>query len=272
VKIYSELRAALKELPHVEISKKHMDDTIKAADAVYKSVSKKKHTGFGLFLVRQLRYTGPAIWILQGIVLLAVYCIINVVYGGKYVPLSGYITAGQYYQISQAAGIMPVLCCCAILICMSGIPLIRRAMKYRMSELELSTRASMPWLLFACFIIVGASNLAALALVAVFAEKAYSMGASSIAAYMLLPYLIACCGCVFISGKVRRSYAAWACAAFCAVLAAVFYGLLRISPEIYEQAVMGIWALLCVVFAAVLALELYGTVRKSGTMNGVTDN
>lgn len=252
-KLHAKLQAALHQ-PQ-DISADHLEKTVAAARSAYQSARTKPRIGFFTFLLRQVRFTGALVWALQGASLLFI-CFLLRVTGGAKTPVYGVTT---------------LLSACAVLAGMTILPVWVRARKYRMLELEVSTRFSQRGLMLAQLIITAAGNLIMLVLAAAIAGKTAAMGATALIWTLLLPYLITCCGCVLLMDRVRAELAVWLCIALGVCLVTGFYVLFRTFSPLHPPASSLVWKLLCPAFFALLMLELGAMLRRAKTMDTVTE-
>lgn len=250
------LRARLqKELQRPEeISSEHLEKTVAAARRAYLDGHPRRRISFMAFLLRQFRFTGALVWALQGAALLLA-C--SGLWGGMQPGFPVY-------------GIPTLLSFCAVLAGMAILPVWVRARKYRMLELEASTRFSQQGLMLAQLIITAAGNLVMLALAVAVAGKTAVMGANALIWTLLLPYLMTCCGCVFLMDRVRAELAVGLCVALGICLITGFHMLFRALAPLSPPTSSLVWKLLCPVFFALLVWELGTMLRRAKTMETVT--
>ncbi len=250
----SKLQAALKNQPVLQISEAHRMQTIEAARIEYRSRRQRERIRYPAFLLRQVRFIGAPVWLLQGLMLLCACWFFGFA-----------LTAGLYGLVSRHLPLL--LCCFAVFIAMTGIPFLGRSAKYRMLEVELATRISLPGLLLTRILLVGASDTLLLGVALLLVGTGTELEAGSVAAYLLLPYLVACCGCLFIQVQAHGRYRGFVCTAFCFLLVALLFMLYRTFPQVYEQALLGIWGVLCAVCVPALLAEVYRLLKKAGSLD-----
>ena len=150
---------------------------------------------------------------------------------------------------------------------MTSIPFVGRSMQYKMLETEMATRISIPKLLLARIFIIGIGNTLLLMVSFLLASTKAELGTGSIALYLLLPYLIACCGCLFIQAHAHNGQQGFVCTAFCFSLAALLFVLYKTAPVVYEQASASIWGALCAVCAVILITGIYRLLDKAASLD-----
>ncbi len=163
---------------------------------------------------------------------------------------------------------LPVLLgCFAVFIAMTSIPFIGRSAQYRMLETEMATRISIPKLLLTRIFIIGIGNVLLLTFPFLLASMKAELGTGSIALYLLLPYLIACCGCLFIQAYAQSGQQGFVCTAFCFSLTALLFVLYKSAPVVYEQASAPVWGALCALCAMILIIGIYRLLDKAASLN-----
>ena len=253
-KMRSKLQAALKDQPALQISKEHLTQTMQAARMAYQNRRQRERIRYSAFLLRQVRFIGATVWLLQGLLLLCAFW------------LFGFAITDTVSDLAPRH--LPVLLgCFAVFIAMTGIPFIGRSAQYRMLEVEMATRISLPKLLLTRISIIGVGNVLLLTVSFLLASTKAELGTGSIALYLLLPYLIACCGCLFIQAYAHRGYQGFVSTAFCLSLTALLFVLYKTAPVVYEQAFAPIWGALCALCAVILIIGIYRLLDKASSLN-----
>ncbi|MHB8061797.1 MAG: hypothetical protein ACYDG2_04050 [Ruminiclostridium sp.] len=251
-KLRSKLQTALKDQPDLQISEEHLIQTMWEARIAYQNRRNRKRIRYPAFLWRQVRFVGAPVWLLQGLLLLCAFW------------LFGLADIGAVSNFAPRH--LPILLgCFAVFIAMTSIPFIGRSTQYGMFEIEMATRISIPKLLLTRIFIIGIGNVLLLTVSFLLASTKAELGTGSIALYLLLPYLIACCGCLFIQAYANRGYQGFACTAFCFSLTALLFMLYKTAPVVYEQASFGIWGVLCAVCIVILMIGIYRLLDKAAS-------
>lgn len=252
--IRSKLQAALKDQPDLQISEEHLIQTIRASRMAYQSRKQRERIRYPVFLLRQIRFVGAPVWLLQGFLLLCAF------------GLFGLVDIGTVSNLAPRH--LPVLLgCFAVFIAMTSIPFIGRSMQYGMLETEMATRISIPKLLLTRISIIGIGNVLLLTVSFLLASTKAELGTGSIALYLLLPYLIACCGCLFIQAYAHRGYQGFVSTVFCFSLTALLFLLYQTAPKVYEQASAPIWGALCALCTMILIIGIYRLPNKASSLD-----
>lgn len=253
-KLRSKLQAALKNQPALPISEEHLTQTIQAARMAYQNRRQQERIRYPAFLLRQVRFIGAPVWLLQGLLLLSACW------------LFGFAITGTISNLAPRH--LPVLLgCFAVFISMAGIPFIGRSAQYRMLEVEMATRVSLPKLLLTRILIIGIGDVLLLTVSLLLARTGTEFGTGSIAIYLLLPYLIACCGCLLIQVYAHGRHQGFACTTFCFFLISLLFVLYKTSPAVYEQASVGVWGMLCAVCTVILVAGLFRLLHKAASLD-----
>ena len=248
------LQAALKEQPDLQISEEHLIQTMQASRMAYQSRRQRERIRYSAFLSRQVRFVGAPVWLLQGFLLLCAFW------------LFGFADIGAVSNLAPRH--LPVLLgCFAVFIAMTSIPFIGRSARYGMLETEMATRISIPRLLLTRIFIIGIGNVLLLTVSFFLASTKAELGTGSIALYLLLPYLTACCGCLFIQVYAHRGYQGFVSTAFCFSLTALLFMLYKTAPVVYEQTSVGIWGVLCVLCVVILIIGIYRLLDKAASLD-----
>ncbi|ADY55597.1 hypothetical protein Sgly_1287 [Syntrophobotulus glycolicus DSM 8271] len=253
-KLRLELQAALKDRPAIQISEEHLVQTMREARIAYQNRRNRERIRHPAFLLRQVRFVGAPVWLLQGFMLLCAFW------------LFGLSDIGAVSNFAPRH--LPVLLgCFAVFIAMTSIPFIGRSARYRMLETEMAARISIPKLLLARIFIIGIGNVPLLTVSFLLANTKAELGTGSIALYLLLPYLIACCGCLFIQAYAHSGQQGFICTAFCFSLTALLFVLYKTAPVVYEQASVGVWGALCALCVVLLIIGIYRLLDKAASLD-----
>lgn len=138
------------------------------------------------------------------------------------------------------------LCCLSVLVLLSTVPMVYRSVRYAMFETELVTRFSAVRLLVARLFAIGLGHFAMLGIILVFAAMRASMPAARALLYLLMPYLAASGGFLYLLKRVpvqqfQLYSVVWGC-----FLIGVFVLLRRYVPVFFMQTFSVFWILVCV--------------------------
>ena len=253
-KLRLKLQATLKKQPELRISEQHLIQTMREARIAYQSRRQRERIRYPAFLLRQVRFIGVAVWMLQGFLLLCAFL------------LFGFADVGTVSNFAPRH--LPVLLgCFAVFIAMTSIPFIGRSIQYRMLEIEMATRISIPRLLLTRIFIICIGNVLLLTVSFLLVRTKAEFGTGSITLYLLLPYLIACCGCLFIQTYAHSGYQGFVSTAFCFSLISLIFVLYKSTPVVYEQAFIGVWGGLCVLCGVTLIIGIYRLLDKATSLD-----
>ena len=151
------------------------------------NVAAAKHSAslsFGALIRKQLAFTFWKIWFFQGLVLAALCAAFFCLY--------------HETLLNQIASPLPeFLCLSSGIVVLSAIPILRRSSRYRMMELEQSTRFSILGSLAAQLIFIGIGDLAMLSVLA-FIVWQHGLTSSVIFIYLIVPFLTAATSCLML--------------------------------------------------------------------------
>lgn len=164
----------------------HMQSTKELSQtALEKSMKRQsKRLSFGALVKKQLKFLAWKIWFLQGMVLAGLYALLLCVYT---VSLTGWLVTT----------IPKFLCCCSGVIVISSIPILKRSIRYRMIELEQSTRFSAAGSFAAQLLFIGIGDLGMLAALA-FVGSRHGLTNSVIFVVLIVPFLTTAVTCLML--------------------------------------------------------------------------
>jgi hypothetical protein len=246
----SKLQTELKNQSDLQISEQHLIQTMREAHIAYQNRRQRERIRYSAFLLRQVRFVGAAVWMLQSFLLLCAFWIF------RFADLG---TVSNF-----APRHLPVLLgCFAVFIAMTSIPFLGRSIQYGMLEIEMATRISIPKLLLTRIFIICISNVLLLTVSFLLVRTKAEFGMGSVVLYLLLPYLIACCGFLFIQTYTHSRYQGFVSTSFCFSLIALLLVLYKTAPVVYEQASIAVWGGLCVLCGIILIIGIYHLLDKA---------
>lgn len=244
-----QLKAALRHTDYSLVSAEHLEQVKQLAKKELSQKTELERIGFAQFLCAQVRFIGWRIWLAQAI-LLAVIC--------------GFLAAsmGEYYLINPRYAAQ-ALCCLSVLVLMTALPFISRALKYKMHEIEAATRFSSVRLLMARLLIIGVGDLFALCGFWCVATLKTPLPAGSALLYSLFPFLLASCGLLFLLGNLPAARFAVGSTAMCCALLTVYALLGRLYPAFYRQTFTALWIVVCAALAALCVIQARQIVNRA---------
>lgn len=170
------------------INKEHFLRICAEAKGEISNKNKNKQTNmkFGTFLKLQIKFTGWRVWGMQSLILLIIYILFET---SKHILL---VRNGRYIAF--------YLCCLAVLTMLTALPIISRTFKYKMYEIEMSSKISNGKLLMANLVIVAIGNIVMLCTILWLSSLNTSLSQGRILVYLLLPYLVTCNSFLYLLG------------------------------------------------------------------------
>lgn len=226
-----------------------LEKTISLANSEYQKRRSRERIGYLEFLLRQLPFIGRRIWLFQGSILIFMCLLVTTIFQ-------------EDFKYIAAHHLPDLLCLFAVFITMTGLPFLCRSYKYKMQEVETAAFMSMHRLLEGRLIVIGLGDGIFLMAVSLVIFSEVNISTVLVIFYLLLPFLVSCCGCIFILWSSCSQYNMFACEIFCffiLLLQSLFHTLL---PQAYYQAALTGWIVLSAFFAAVLAFQIYKLIVK----------
>ncbi len=190
----------------------------------------KKRIGFSEFVLRHIPFMGKDLWLTQGVIAFSMFGIL-------------YLTINRDLQALCIRHIPILLGLLAIMLVMASIPLMLSSYHYKMYEIELATRISLPRLLAAKMILLALEYMAVFAVSVGLSMSMADVSAVSVTLYFVPPLLVACTGCVQIirhmDGWEEAAQKVGVCEGYCVCLAALLILLYRMKPVLYGNDMLG---------------------------------
>lgn len=184
----------------------HLLQTVSLVREAYRTAgARRKPMGFFSFTVRQIRYAGRYVWAWQCLLLfgiLTVFCGFTRNWSGADLDLMMFL----YRRIPL------LLCGAGVASAWSCVPLLARARRWQMAEVELAG-CSAARLRLAQLLISGGSALSVGGLSAFAAWRLWAIGIESLAAYLFLPFLLAGSCILFFVQREKERYFLFRCTA-----------------------------------------------------------
>lgn len=210
----------------------HLQKTISLAKNEWKKRVVRPRITFSKFLTTQIRFVGWKIWLAQAIVLLCLSYLL--VFFGDYI-------------LNNQRNVALLLCCISILVLMSAVPFIQRSIRFKTYEIEAAARFSATKQLLAKLLIIGIGDISMLSSILCVAIINTPLGTKSILLYLLLPFLIASSGLLYLIGHTPIEKISQNSVVICMVLFLAFTILDKTYPIFYQQAFSLKWAAICIV-------------------------
>lgn len=200
---------------------------------VLEAKRERRRINFFSFLMRQIRFIGWKIWLIQGMLLLALY--------GIFTPIAADFAMGNIRYMAY------FLCCLSVLVILSAAPAFYRCVRYTMYEIELASRFSIVKLLFAKILVIGIGDVVFLAALLWMTVLNTNMQMGSALLYILFPSLVSGAGFLYLlghvpAGKLQAGSIGWGCALFL-----IIFLLKQFCPFFFTQTFSAGWAAVCFV-------------------------
>lgn len=201
------------------------------------------------FLILQIRHMGWKIWAMQGILL----ALINGVLA---------VSFGKYYWGNQRY-VSELLCFSSILVLMTALPFIQRALRFRMNEVEAATWFSSARLLLAKLLIIGVGDLLMLGGILCTTILKTSINASGVILYLTFPFLLACGGLLFLLDHIPARLFLPGSTGMCGALLLMLFIINRICPAFYHQNFFLAWGIVCLGLIVCNVFQINRIIKRS---------
>lgn len=228
--IENDLKDALKS-SNTQISEAHLKKTLLLTRQEMCRKSNRVRISFGTFLSLQIRFIGWKIWMVQGVMLTVVCSMLSISFGNI-------LSHNQGHIAMLLSGI-------AILVLMMAIPFIHRALRYKMHETEAATYFSSIKLLTAKLLIIAVGDIFMLSGIFILTILKTQLNMGSVLLYLMLPFLLASYGCLYLIGHISAERFSSYCIGMCVILLGVVVLLNRFCPIFFYQSFSVGWMIIC---------------------------
>lgn len=236
-----ELENALRQsLQRTPANPPHIQDTLLLARQALRLRSTRNRLSFWGFLGSQVRFIGWKIWLFQAFTLLPLTCLI----------FSLWHSIGAS---PRSAGIL--LSGCSLLIFMTALPFLHRSKRYQMCEMEMAVRFSGVTQLVAKLLIISVGDLAMLTSIFCFVIVKFSLEPDSVFFYLLLPFLTAASGLLYLIRHTPGSKLPQNSVLVCGLLFLGLALLTMVPPVFLPRQSSPLWWVICTVLAGCCAYQ-----------------
>ena len=235
-----QLKKAFRDV-EVPVRQEHLAFTKSLANNELHRNTGCERIGFAKFLSTQIRFIGWNIWMAQGMILVAISCFLAA-------------SMGEYFMYNPRY-VALMLCYLSVLVLMTALPFIYRALHHKMHEIEAVTRFSSVKLLMAKLLIIGIGDVSMLSCILCFAVLKTPLPAGSAILYLLFPFLLASCGLLFILGHTRATRCVVGSIGICVFLVLAFSLLSGVYPAFYQQTFSIGWAAVCLLLVILCVVQ-----------------
>ena len=191
------LKNEIIKLPMPEINETHLEETVCLSQIAFNSRRRTAYFPLYELIYRQLRFIAKPIWVLQGIILLAMCQVIT-----KAMMEQAMVSATAFLSLS------------AVFTAMTILPFYGRARKYKMREIESATRISNSKLTLAKLCVIGSGDVICLSVISILFAGRMAEPVNAILAFVMMPFLLVSVGTLFILNRVREDYGIYISIAF----------------------------------------------------------
>lgn len=182
-------------------------------------------------------------------------------YISKWVWISSVLLCGMAYAITffmEERYVSAIIALIPFLV-MFSVTESMRSYRYKMEELELSTRFSLKSIVMARMLMLGIGNLVVLVIVTALLENRMELNML----HVLTPYFLTASGGLYIVRKVNGNESVFFCFLLAMLVSALRLWLPWRFSEILLPQFVPIWALVCILAMLITARESYRTIRMT---------
>lgn len=245
--MYNRIKQTLARKQPVEVNEAHRARTAALAREAYAQRKACAPIGFVSFCFQQIGFFGWQIWLMQMLLLLCLSIGIRL----------SYITA--QFPLSVSAPF--VLRASAIAIALTALPTLYRSAKYRMFEVEISTRAGYSRLLLSRLALIGFGDLLALAGLLAFSALYTDMGLINALFCLLLPFLTVLAAFLLLLPRIPIRILP---CALLGISAAMLIMVAALGARLPDIGMYPLWCLISAILVAVCATQLSALNRQGG--------
>ncbi|MBS5132791.1 MAG: hypothetical protein KHY96_06480 [Lachnospiraceae bacterium] len=233
-----------------EIEQMALTKTIQLAELEQRGRRKRKPIGFRTFLLEQIRLTGMRIWSVQIGIVLVIFMLLDLLTGMEF----EYFTAKSFVFLAGGIG---------VLLFSSVVPVLYRARRYQMLEVEASARYSIWELLLTRILIYGTGSLCMLFCVVWQIRKVSPLPLMQTIWCLCLPFLAACNGGIYLLRKVKFfHFQRWAYG-MCVGMVSILAKFAQSYSEYYQVESL-VFPALMALFAVGIVYQCIDLLRKEG--------
>lgn len=221
----------------------HLRDTIRCvrAEADRLNRSPGPMLSFPGLVAKQLKFLAWKIWLFQGLALAAFCSVFFITYTVNIHRWGGTVLS-------------KFLCACSAVVVMSSLPLLRRASRYRMFELEQSTHYAISGNLLSQLLFIGIGDLGMLTVLALLSGRS-GLAISVTALSLIVPFLTAAVSCLMLWTRIDPAFFQAVGIALCLLSSLLGYGLINKSEALAPTARYCLFTGYCLLCLVILYRE-----------------
>lgn len=219
----------------------HLDQTIKLAHTAYASRRKLKYVSTFEMIISQFRFVARPVWMIQGIALLCL-CVF----------MCTAMISEEF--VSKLPALVSVS---AVFVSMTVLPLYGRSRRYKMREIESTTRISHSRLILAKLCVVGIGDIVCLAAITLLAFGKMTEPAQTALTFILLPFLLSCTVSLFTINRVKEEYGIYVSTGLCIGIGVVCWTMAVKLQPLLAQLSIGLAITACAILLLTLFFECH---------------
>ncbi|MCD7993970.1 MAG: hypothetical protein LUK37_20170 [Clostridia bacterium] len=235
------------------VSEARLHEVVELTQAAYDTRRKRREVSQIGFVLRQAKFIALPIWIFQFILLLCIMVGLHAIISESFIAFS---------RIPKLLGLV------GLLVAATSLPVLIKSHQYKMIEIESATYMSMVGLTLSRLIIVGIGDAVMLLTLWIFGCGAAEVAVLDTLSYILLPFLLATSGCLWLFNHIKLVfrkgiYSVFYYLALLSVMSALFIW----QPELADQLISNLGILLCVLLAGFLFVECKRLLKELSHMD-----
>ena len=240
------LKTELGSLPSPEPRPAHVDETAALCLKAYRARRRMSRLSVPGLIAGQLRFVAAPIWAAQAPAVLCMCLALRLAMRSEDFAADAPALLGMF----------------SVFVAMSAQPFYGRSRKYKMRELESSTRLSCRRLALAKLCSVGVGDTAGLIVLSMASAGGFSLAANTVLGFVVLPFLLACTGILLILEHSREGHGVYVSLGFGFGLAAVCWMFPAELGRLMSSVGVGRAAAICAALLTVLILECRRLLRQ----------
>lgn len=224
----------------------HMERTIMLAHTAYDGRRRFRHVSTLSMIARQFRFVARPVWLLQGVALILL-CMLM------------YIVRSSEGFVSKLPALLSVS---SVFVAMTVLPIFGRARRYKMYEIESSTRLSHQKLMFAKLCAVGSGDAICLVIITILNLGEMVSPTQTVLTFILLPFLLSCTGSLFVLNRSKEEYGVYVSTGLCIAIGGTYWSMAARLSCLPAQSLTGLTVTACTALLIFLAFECRSLMKQ----------
>lgn len=239
------IKKRLEDYKIPEFDKSKMIETIEASKKEYIKHQGRTPISFKEFIMMQIRFINPFVWIFQVCTLIVFSIILYDLRLGE----------------NEVKNIYLLLSFTAPIVAFTGFPEILKSISYNTYEIESSTYFSMQKLTAARIFIFAITDLFCLTFILSLVALGSSESLLQLILYLLVPFNITCCGCITVLNHVKSRNGSYYCLGI-ATICMLFTYIISNYDLVYKEASTVIWLVIFIISLGYLSRGIVISIKK----------